>query len=72
MLLVLAAGSRTIKLILCDAVSGNSISSYSVVVYTPGSAFGPSGEGYVRMALVQSEEDMQRIVEAVKQSGIFQ
>ena len=41
------------------------------VLVTPGSAFGPSGEGYVRMALVQSEEDMQRIVEAVKQRGIF-
>lgn len=41
------------------------------VLVTPGSAFGPSGEGYVRMALVQYEEDMQRIVEAVKQSGIF-
>ena len=41
------------------------------VLVTPGSAFGPSGEGYVRMALVQSEEDMQRIVEAVKKSGIF-
>ena len=41
------------------------------VLVPPGSAFGPSGEGYVRMALVQSEEDMQRIVEAVKQSGIF-
>lgn len=41
------------------------------VLVTPGSAFGPSGEGYVRMALVQSEADMQRIVEAVKQSGIF-
>ena len=41
------------------------------VLVTPGSAFGPSGEGYVRMALAQSEEDMQRSVEAVKQSGIF-
>lgn len=41
------------------------------VLVTPGSAFGPSGEGYVRMALVQSEEDMQRIVEAVKHSDIF-
>lgn len=41
------------------------------VLVTPGSAFGPSGEGYVRMALVQSEADMQRIVEAVKESGIF-
>lgn len=41
------------------------------VLVTPGSAFGPSGEGYVRMALVQSEEDMQRIVKAVEASGIF-
>ena len=41
------------------------------VLVTPGSAFGPSGEGYVRMALVQSEEDMQRIVAAVSASGIF-
>lgn len=41
------------------------------VLVTPGSAFGPSGEGYVRMALVQSEEDMQRIVSAVSASGIF-
>ena len=41
------------------------------VLVTPGSAFGPSGEGYVRMALVQSEEDMQRIVSAVRDSGIF-
>ncbi|ORU01466.1 Aspartate aminotransferase [Anaerovibrio sp. JC8] len=41
------------------------------VLVTPGSAFGPSGEGYVRMALVQSEEDMQRAVDEVKKSGIF-
>jgi len=41
------------------------------VLVTPGSAFGPSGEGYVRMALVQSEEDMQRAVDEVRKSGIF-
>ena len=41
------------------------------VLVTPGSAFGPSGEGYVRMALVQDEADMQRAVEAVKASGLF-
>lgn len=41
------------------------------VLVTPGSAFGPSGEGYVRMALVQSEEDMQAAVEAVKSAKIF-
>lgn len=41
------------------------------VLVTPGSAFGPSGEGYVRMALVQSEDTMKKIVEAVVASGIF-
>ena len=41
------------------------------VLVTPGSAFGPSGEGYVRMALVQSEEDMQAAVDAVRLSKIF-
>lgn len=41
------------------------------VLVTPGSAFGPSGEGYVRMALVQSEDTMKKIVEAVATSGIF-
>ena len=41
------------------------------VLVTPGSAFGPSGEGYVRMALVQSEDTMKKIVEAVAVSGIL-
>lgn len=41
------------------------------VLVTPGSAFGPSGEGYVRMALVQSEDTMKKIVEAVAASVIF-
>lgn len=41
------------------------------VLVTPGSAFGPSGEGYVRMALVQGEDTMKKIVEAVAASGIF-
>lgn len=41
------------------------------ILVTPGSAFGPSGEGYVRMALVQSEDTMKKIVEAVAASGIF-
>ena len=41
------------------------------VLVTPGSVFGPSGEGYVRMALVQSEDTMKKIVEAVAASGIF-
>jgi len=41
------------------------------VMLTPGSAFGPSGEGHVRMALVQDEVVLQQVVEAVKKSGIL-
>lgn len=41
------------------------------VVVTPGHAFGPSGEGYVRIALVQEEDKLLRAVEKLKQSGIF-
>lgn len=41
------------------------------VMVTPGSAFGPSGEGYVRIALVQEEEVIDAAAEAVKKSGIF-
>lgn len=41
------------------------------VMVTPGSAFGPSGEGHVRMALVQDEVELQRAIRAVHQSGIL-
>ncbi len=41
------------------------------IMVTPGSAFGPSGEGFVRMALVQSAEAMKRVTEKVRKSGIF-
>lgn len=42
------------------------------VLVTPGSAFGPSGEGYVRMALVQDEEAVRYAVESIKNSGILE
>lgn len=42
----------------------------SGVLVTPGSAFGPSGEGYIRMALVQEEAELKRAVLQVKESGI--
>ena len=41
------------------------------VLVTPGSAFGESGEGYVRMALVQDESEINRAVKAIKDSGIL-
>lgn len=41
------------------------------VLVTPGSAFGPSGEGHVRMALVQDEEELQYAIHSIAQSGIL-
>jgi len=43
----------------------------SGVLVTPGSAFGPSGEGHVRLALVQDEEEMRYAIHAIDQSGIL-
>ena len=42
------------------------------MLVTPGSAFGPSGEGYVRMALVRTEEEMAQALEGIRTSGILQ
>ncbi|MCD8084549.1 MAG: aminotransferase class I/II-fold pyridoxal phosphate-dependent enzyme [Clostridiales bacterium] len=42
------------------------------VIVTPGSAFGPSGEGHVRMALVQDEPELREAIRAIKESGILQ
>ena len=39
------------------------------VMVTPGSAFGPSGEGFVRMALVQTADTMKKVAAQIK-SGI--
>lgn len=41
------------------------------VLVTPGSAFGPSGEGYVRMALVQDEEAIAAAVKRIDESGVL-
>lgn len=41
------------------------------VLVTPGSAFGPSGEGFVRMALVQNEDVLKRAADQVEKSGIL-
>lgn len=41
------------------------------VVVTPGSAFGKAGEGYVRIALCQSEDVLTEAVRKIKASGIF-
>lgn len=41
------------------------------VIVTPGSAFGPSGEGYVRMALVQDEPQIREAIAKIEKSGIL-
>ncbi|MBQ4531543.1 MAG: aminotransferase class I/II-fold pyridoxal phosphate-dependent enzyme [Lachnospiraceae bacterium] len=41
------------------------------VICTPGSSFGSLGEGYVRFALVLPVEEMEKVVEAVRVSGIL-
>jgi LL-diaminopimelate aminotransferase len=41
------------------------------VLVTPGSAFGPSGEGYARLALVQDEKTLCQAVRQIEHSGIL-
>lgn len=41
------------------------------VICTPGSSFGPSGEGYVRFALTLPVEKITEAVQAVKNSGLI-
>lgn len=41
------------------------------ILVTPGSAFGPSGEGYVRLALVREEEVLVQAAGQVDKSGIL-
>jgi LL-diaminopimelate aminotransferase len=41
------------------------------VVVTPGNAFGAWGEGYVRIALVQSEENLKKAINNIDKSGIL-
>lgn len=41
------------------------------VICTPGSSFGPLGEGYVRFALVLSPEKINELCQVIKKSGIL-
>ena len=41
------------------------------MLVTPGSAFGPGGEGHVRMALVRTEEEIKACIQAVAECGIL-
>lgn len=41
------------------------------IVVTPGNAFGPSGEGYVRIALVQNEDSLHKAIKMLQASNLF-
>ena len=41
------------------------------VICTPGSSFGPSGEGYVRFALTMPVEQIRQAVAAIAASGMI-
>ena len=41
------------------------------VICTPGPAFGPAGEGYVRFALVRPAEELAAIADLIGQSGLL-
>lgn len=42
------------------------------VSITPGSAFGALGEGYVRFALVRTEDEMRRAFDRIRDSGVLE
>jgi len=41
------------------------------MLVTPGSSFGAYGEGFVRIALVQSDEVIEQALQALKESRFF-
>ena len=45
---------------------------FAGVLCVPGVSFGKEGEGYVRMALVQSVENLEKAIENIKNSGILE
>lgn len=42
------------------------------LIVTPGSAFGSEGEGYVRMALVIDEKKIEKLLDVLETSGMFE
>ena len=47
------------------------LTDHAGVTVTPGIAFGPSGEGFVRIALVENEDSLQQAVKNIRDSGMF-
>lgn len=59
-------GGRTDSMAFCEELMER-----AGVIVTPGSSFGPSGEGYVRMALVLPPEGLREAVGAIRAAGIL-
>ena len=58
-------GGRSDSMAFCEELMDR-----AGVVVTPGASFGPSGEGYVRMALVLPPDGLRAAVAAIKDAGI--
>lgn len=58
-------GGRTDSIAFCEELMER-----AGVIVTPGASFGPSGEGYVRMALVLPPEGLQCAVDAIAAAGL--
>lgn len=58
-------GGRTDSMAFCEELMER-----AGVVVTPGSSFGPSGEGYVRMALTLPPDELRAAVAAIEASGV--
>lgn len=59
-------GGRTGSMAFCEELMEK-----AGVVVTPGASFGPSGEGYVRMALVLPPDQIALAVEAIREAGLY-
>lgn len=59
-------GARTDSMAFCEELMER-----AGVIVTPGASFGPSGEGYVRMALVLPPAGIREAVEAIHAAGIL-
>ena len=59
-------GGRTDSMAFCEELMEK-----AGVVVTPGAIFGPSGEGYVRMALVLPPDQIALAVEAIREAGLY-
>lgn len=59
-------GARTDSMAFCEELMEK-----TGIIVTPGASFGPSGEGYVRMALVLPPAGIREAVEAIRAAGIL-